>query len=81
MFDSGLTNVLVPRLFAGVLTDCVAAGHSASTDPVTDAVALWLGLHGLAHQRTVMRALPWSADLVPHVVASLAHIGPDRSLT
>lgn len=80
MFDSGLTNVLVPRLFAGVLTDCVAAGHSASTDPVTDAVALWLGLHGLAHQRTVMRALPWSADLVPHVVASLAHIGPDRSL-
>lgn len=66
---------LVPRLFAGVLTDCAAAGYSTSTDPAADAVALWLGLHGLAHQNTVSRNnFPWSANLVPHFVTSLAHI-------
>jgi AcrR family transcriptional regulator len=72
----GLTelDVLVPRFFAGVLTDCVVAGDSASTDPVTDAVALWLGLHGLAHQHTVIQIFPWSTDLVTQVVTALAHI-------
>jgi AcrR family transcriptional regulator len=68
--------VPIPRLFAGVLTDCAAAGHSASTDPAADAVALWLGLHGLAHQRTVIHRFPWPADLGTRVVAALAHI-PD----
>jgi AcrR family transcriptional regulator len=63
----------IVRLLAGVLTDCAAAGYSASTDPGADAVALWLGLHGLAHQRTV-NAFPGSADLVPHLVAALAHL-------
>jgi AcrR family transcriptional regulator len=68
------TGGLVPRLFAGVLADCAAAGYSTSTDPAADAVALWLGLHGLAHQSTVIHVFPWSADLLPQVVAALAHI-------
>jgi AcrR family transcriptional regulator len=71
---SGATCGLVPRLFAVVLTDCVAAGHSTSTDPDADAVALWLGLHGLAHQSTLIHTFPWSADVVPRVVAALAHL-------
>jgi AcrR family transcriptional regulator len=74
MFGLTELDVLIPQFFAGVLTDCAAAGHSASTDPAADAVALWLGLHGLAHQSTVIQTFPWSADLVPHVVAALAHL-------
>lgn len=70
--------VSVLRLFTGVLTDCVATGYSASADPAADAIALWLGLHGLAHQRSVHIVLPWSADLVPNIVDSLAHVGPNR---
>jgi hypothetical protein len=76
MFGSAHTppdlDVLVLRLFTAVLTDCAAAGHSAGTDPTADTIALWLGLHGLAHQRTA----PWSTDLVPHVVTSLARTTP-----
>lgn len=68
--------VLVLRLFTGALTDCAAAGHSASTDPTADAIALWLCLHGMAHQRTVIHTAPWSTDLVPHVVTSLARTIP-----
>lgn len=74
MFGFAHTGADVPRLFAGVLADCAAAGHSTSTDPVADAVALWLGLHGLAHQSTLIHTVPWSDTLVPHVVASLAHL-------
>ena len=76
----GLTDldVHVPRLFAGVLTECAAAGYSTSTDPAADAVALWLGLHGLAHQTTVIHTFPWSTDLVPRVVAALAHVDPNH---
>jgi AcrR family transcriptional regulator len=74
MFAHGLADLDVLRPFADVLGDCAAAGYSTSTDPVADAVALWLGLHGLAHQSAVIHILPWSADLVPHVVIPLAHI-------
>ncbi|MFD0023450.1 TetR/AcrR family transcriptional regulator [Streptomyces sp. NPDC127177] len=56
------------------LTDCVAAGHSTSNDPCADAIALWLGLHGLAHQRAISRAFPWPAGLVRPFVASLSHL-------
>ncbi|MFI6990478.1 TetR/AcrR family transcriptional regulator [Nonomuraea wenchangensis] len=56
-----------------------AAGHSTSTNPRADTIALWLGLHGLAHQQTVIRALPWPAGLMPHLVASLAHLTPNHT--
>jgi AcrR family transcriptional regulator len=69
----------VLRPFTGLLTDCVAAGYSASTDPAADAIALWLGLHGLAHQCTVHIVFPSPADLMPAIVDSLAHVSPDHS--
>lgn len=55
--------------------DCVAAGHCTSTDPAADAVALWLGLHALAHQRAVAPAFPWPADIVQRIAVPLSHLG------
>jgi AcrR family transcriptional regulator len=62
------------RVLTAALADCVAAGRSASTDPGADAVALWLGLHGLAHQRAVSRAFPWPADITDRLIVPLAHL-------
>lgn len=56
------------------LADCVADGSSTSTDPGADAVALWLGLHGLAHQRAVSTEFPWPADITERVVRPLARL-------
>ncbi|HEX4247258.1 MAG TPA: hypothetical protein VH008_05280 [Pseudonocardia sp.] len=42
--------------------------------PATDAVALWLGLHGLAHQRATTRTFPWPADITLRVVNPLSHL-------
>ncbi|RDG39206.1 TetR/AcrR family transcriptional regulator, partial [Streptomyces corynorhini] len=64
------------RVLSDALTDCVTAGYSTSTDPCADAIALWLGLHGLAHQRATAHAFPWPADLVRPIVASLSRLGP-----
>lgn len=63
------------RILADTLAQCVTAGQSTSTDPRSDAIALWLGLHGLAHQRAVAHAFPWPADLVHPFVASLSRLG------
>jgi len=62
-------------VLVGALQDCVAAGASTSDDVAADAVALWLGLHGLAHQRAVTAAFPWPADIARRLVDSLAHLG------
>lgn len=66
------------RILTGLLADCVTAGCSTSTDPCADAIALWLGLHGLAHQRAVAHAFRWPADPVRPFVASLSRIGRAR---
>lgn len=58
------------------LDACVAAGTSASTDTVADAIALWLGLHGLAHQRAVTTAFPWPNDIDDRLVVGLARLIP-----
>src|SRR3712207_7604407 len=50
------------QLLADLIGDCVAACQATSTDLFSDAVALWLGLHGLAHQRAVTRAFPWRSE-------------------
>jgi AcrR family transcriptional regulator len=63
------------RVLIGSLAACVEAGASTSTDPAADAVALWLGLHGLAHQRTVAPAFPWPPDIVERIITALAHLG------
>lgn len=57
-----------------LLTACVAAGRSRSSDPTTDAVALWVGMHGLAHQRIVATAFPWPDDVETTIIRRLAHL-------
>lgn len=61
-------------LLRGALGDCVAAGYATSTDLVADSVALWLGLHGLAHQRSVTVAFPWPPDIAERIITTLAHL-------
>ena len=62
-----------------ILAGCLATGRCTSTDPAADAVTLWLGLHGLAHQRAIAPAFPWPADIVQLVPLPLSH--PVRALT
>jgi len=56
------------------LNACVDAGTSTSTNTVADAIALWLGLHGLADQRSAAAAFPWPADIAERLITSLAHL-------
>ena len=62
------------QLLADVLGDCVAAGIATSTDLAADAVALWVGLHGLAHQQSVTVSFPWPPDIGDRLIATLAHL-------
>jgi AcrR family transcriptional regulator len=62
------------RLLEGVLEECVDAGVATSTDVAADTVALWLGLHGLAHQRAVAPSFVWPPDIAERVVTALAHL-------
>lgn len=61
------------RRLAEALGGCVAAGRATSTDLAADAVALWLGLHGLAHQQAVAPAFRWPPDIAERVITALAH--------
>jgi AcrR family transcriptional regulator len=61
-------------VLVAALDACVTAGTSTSTDTNADAIALWLGLHGLAHQRAVSAAFPWPADIAERLITSLAHL-------
>ncbi|WP_328459722.1 TetR/AcrR family transcriptional regulator [Streptomyces sp. NBC_00448] len=61
------------ELLTDTLAACVAAGSATSTDVPADAVALWLGLHGLAHQRSASPSFPWPPDIAERVVTALAH--------
>jgi len=58
------------------LRACADAGFSTSTDPRADGIALWLGLHGLAHQRVAAAAFPWPADIADRIIDPLAHLTP-----
>jgi AcrR family transcriptional regulator len=62
------------QLLADLLGECVASGQATSTNPLSDAIALWLGMHGLAHQRAVTRAFPWPEDIADRVIGALAHL-------
>ncbi len=53
------------NLFTRVLTDPVR------TDPAADALALWLGLHGLADQRASIRRPTQLSALAPRLITSL----------
>jgi len=61
------------RRLAEALQGCVTAGCATSTDVSADTVALWLGLHGLAHQRAVAPSFPWPPDIAERVITTLAH--------
>ncbi|MCG8921043.1 TetR/AcrR family transcriptional regulator [Lentzea sp. CC55] len=62
-------------LLAEVLGVCVDEGVAhPSEDLHGDAVALWLGLHGLAHQRAVVRKMPGPADVGDRLITALAHL-------
>lgn len=65
-------------LLTACVAGCAAAGRSTSTDPAGDAVALWVGLHGLAHQRAVASAFAWPPDIADRIIARLACLGPGR---
>jgi AcrR family transcriptional regulator len=69
--DLGLDTM---ELLIGALSECVATGQSTSADPGGDAIALWLGLHGLAHQRAVTRVHFWPPDTGDRIIAALAHL-------
>lgn len=62
------------RVIIDALEACVEAGKAASRDTFADAVALWLGLHGLAHQRTLSASFPWPADITERLIRSLARL-------
>ncbi|MCS7475538.1 TetR/AcrR family transcriptional regulator [Umezawaea endophytica] len=79
--DSGTTPDVLADLGAEAvdlvvdcLTACVAAGCCTSEDPEADAVALWVGLHGLAHQRAASSAFPWPADITRRITVPLSHL-------
>jgi AcrR family transcriptional regulator len=61
------------QLFAGALEDCVTAGQATSTDVRADAIVLWLGLHGLAHQRAAAPSFHWPPDIAERLISTLAH--------
>jgi AcrR family transcriptional regulator len=62
----------------GVIVDglqaCADAGRSTSSDPRADGIALWLGLHGLAHQRVAAAAFAWPDDIAVRIIDPLAHL-------
>ncbi|MET8627302.1 TetR/AcrR family transcriptional regulator [Kitasatospora sp. NPDC004669] len=62
------------QLLTETLGACVTAGQATSTDVYADTVALWLGLHGLAHQRAVTVAFPWPPDIADRLITTLAHL-------
>ena len=62
-------------LLADVLGACVEAGIAHGSDDLYgDAVAVWFGLHGLAHQRAVVRKMPGPADVGERLIKALAHL-------
>lgn len=63
-------------VFVDALHGCITAGESTSTDPHGDAVALWVALHGLAHQQAVIPHFPWPPDLPDRIVHRVALLTP-----
>jgi len=63
-------------LLVQAIEDCVRAGASASTDPVADATAVWVAMHGMVTLRTALPGFPWPGpdDFIRHVVLSLARV-------
>ncbi|HEY4459344.1 MAG TPA: TetR/AcrR family transcriptional regulator [Pseudonocardiaceae bacterium] len=61
------------ELITDAFAACVRSGEATSTDVAADVVALWLGLHGLAHQRMSAPSFPWPPDIADRLITTLAH--------
>ncbi|MFJ8748426.1 TetR/AcrR family transcriptional regulator [Streptomyces sp. NPDC102441] len=66
------------QILIDALADCARTGSVTSTDVSADAVALWVGLHGLAHQRAVSPSFPWPEGIADRVITALAHVDEGR---
>ncbi|GAB3256401.1 TetR/AcrR family transcriptional regulator [Kineosporia babensis] len=62
------------QILADALHEAIEAGVSGCDDPAKDAVALWLGLHGVAHQRAATRVFPGPEDIDERVIIALARL-------
>lgn len=64
------------RLLVASLQACVDAGISASNDPVRDATAIWVALHGYAALHGLMPLFPWpDADaMLDRIIRGLGQI-------
>jgi AcrR family transcriptional regulator len=63
--DKTVDSMLGAEAFAFVLDsirECVAAGKSRSTQPMEDATALWVALHGYVGLRAAVPDYPWPPD-------------------
>ncbi|WP_210603844.1 TetR/AcrR family transcriptional regulator [Brevibacterium oceani] len=61
-------------LLQTILQRCVETGVSTSQNSEADAVALWLGLHGIAHQRSSTRIFPGPEGIENRMITALAHL-------
>ena len=65
--DKTVDNMVGAEAFSFLIDgirDCVAAGHSDSTQPQEDATALWVALHGYVGLRTAIPDFPWPPEEV-----------------
>lgn len=73
--DLSTLGVDAMEVLVGALGACAAAGLTADGgDPVKDGVALWVGMHGLAHQRIISRVYPWPDDIEERIITGLARL-------
>jgi AcrR family transcriptional regulator len=47
-------------ILLGAIRECIDAGASESTQPVDDAIAVWVALHGYVGLHTAVPDFPWS---------------------
>lgn len=63
--------------FASAVRRCGEAGLvPVDDDPAAAATTIWVGLHGLAHQRLVAGGFPWPPDVEERLVAALTGLRP-----
>ncbi len=63
-------------LLVASLQGCIDAGISASDDPVRDATAIWVALHGFATLHSLLPGFPWPDTnvMLDRIVYGLAQI-------